>query len=376
VKIAILCHMHHPISEPYEGGTEAHTAMLANALVARGHDVTLFAKEGSRSSAEIYPLVPQDFEFTRLASPLVRIQQQGFLAEAVHHSIQVIRDGGFDVVVNNSLSSLPYTFMQDLPMMTILHTPPTLSDVTAALTNSEWRPGRFQAWVTVSEANARAWRHLLPDVQAIHNGIHLERWASSSEPVPNLASWAARLTPEKGLHLAIDAARIAGLDIEFAGPLSHIDYFDEEIRPRVSDRVRYRGHLSHQDLRRFMASGSVFVASPLWAEPFGLSVVEALAAGTPVAAFANGALPEIVSAENGALATEETVDSLATAMSTAITRERSRAAQSAQRFSFERMIDAYERILTGLAQRREDDMNGDRLEVDTDGYASGLFPVA
>jgi glycosyltransferase involved in cell wall biosynthesis len=348
VKIAILCHMHHPISEPYEGGTEAHTAMLADALVARGHDVTLFAKEGSQSTATIYPLVPKDFEFTRIATPLVRRQQHGFLAEAVHHSIEVIRESDFDAVINNSLSSLPFRFMDDCVMMTVLHTPPTLPDVNAVLVDPGWTPSPRHAWVTVSDANATAWRKLLPAVKTVHNGIQLDHWSSTTAPIPGLAVWAARITPEKGLHLAIDAARQAGMQFEFAGPISHSDYYADEIAPRLGRDVRYRGHLGHSELRRLMSSGSVFVASPLWAEPFGLSVVEALAAGTPVAAFANGAMPEIVTAANGALARETTVKSLAGAIRTASLRDRRATLQSSKRFDFETMIDGYERVLRTL----------------------------
>jgi glycosyltransferase involved in cell wall biosynthesis len=348
MKIAILCHMHHPISEPYEGGTEAHTAMLADALVARGHDVTLFAKAGSVSSATVYPLIPADFEFTRVATPLVRKQQHGFLAEAVHHSIGVIRGSDFDAVINNSLSSLPYSFMADSVMMTVLHTPPTLSDVNEVLSDPEWRPGSNHAWVTVSDANAEAWRPLLPAVRTVYNGIRLAEWMPGVAPTPNLAVWAARITPEKGLHLAIDAARLAGMDFEFAGPISHSEYFDREIVPRLGKHVRYRGHLAHDELHHLMASGSVFVSSPLWAEPFGLSVVEALASGTPVAAFANGAMPEIVTEQNGALAADVTSAALADAIRIARARDRARVLRSASRFDFETMVDGYEGVLDSL----------------------------
>jgi glycosyltransferase involved in cell wall biosynthesis len=361
VRLAILCHMHHPISEPYQGGTEAHTAMLADALVARGHDVTLFAKEGSVSSAEVFPLVPADFEFMRIASPLVRTQQRGFLAEAVHHSINIIRAGAFDAVVNNSLSALPYVFLQEQPMMTVLHTPPTLADVTSVLTAADWRPSPKHAWVTVSDVNATAWREMLPQVETVHNGIHLDRWTATVAPRPGLAVWAARITPEKGLHLAIDAALAANMEIEIAGPISHSDYFTDEIEPRLGARVRYRGHLMHDDLRSLMASGSVFIASPVWAEPFGLSVVEALAAGTPVAAFANGAMPELLDATNGALAEEISVASLAEAITTAASRDRVTVRQSSLRFDFERMIDGYERVLERVASHS---INSTRVRIE------------
>lgn len=353
MKIAILSHMHHPIAEPFEGGTEAHTAMLANALVDRGHDVTLFAKEGSVTRASVYPLVPRDFEFVRTATPLVRVQQAGFLAEAVHHSIGVIHDMSFDVVVNNSLSSLPYTYMRDLPMMTVLHTPPTLSDVTAIVSRPDWVPSPHHEYVTVSETNADAWRALLPRVLVVRNGIQLASWAAVEPPTPRLAVWAARITPEKGLHLAIDAARMAGLDFEFAGPISHSDYFETEIEPRLGRHVRYRGHLSHSELRAFFASGSVFVASPLWAEPFGLSVVEALASGTPVAAFPNGALPELIEKGAGAVARATTAEALSHAIREAALCSRSQARRSSLRFGFDAMIDGYLEVLNRVAASRQ-----------------------
>jgi len=348
VKIALLSHMHHPIAEPYQGGTEAHTAMLADELVARGHDVTLFAKEGSVSDAAVYPLVPADFEFVNLASALVRKQQQGFLAEAVHHSIEAIHDGDFDVVVNNSLSSLPYSAMRELPMLTILHTPANLADVTAIVSRPGWTPSPLHRYVTVSESNARGWRGLLPEVDVVPNGIKLDDWRPTVAHTPGLAVWAARITREKGLHLAIDAARSAGMDFEFAGPISRQDYFDAEIAPRLGDGVRYRGHLPHRELAGFFASGEVFVSSPLWEEPFGLTVVEALASGTPVAALPNGAVHEIVGARAGSISRTTDAAALASAITRARRIDRSDALAASRRFDFGGMVDGYETALVEL----------------------------
>jgi len=348
VRIALLSHMHHPISEPYQGGTEAHTAMLADALVARGHDVTLYAKEGSVSTATVHPLVPAKFEFVNLASPRVRKQQRGFLAESVHHSIELIRAGGFDVVLNNSLSSLPYSQMDDLPMLTVLHTPANLDDVTRIVEGRGWAPSPLHRWVTVSESNALDWRRMLPEVGVVHNGIHLDRWRSSATPRPGVAVWAARITREKGLHLAIDAARAAGMEFEFAGPISRADYFEEQIAPRLGADVRYRGHLRHGELADFFGSGSVFVASPLWAEPFGLSVVEALASGTPVASLPYGAARELIGPLAGAIAGSDDVAALADAIFRAARVDRHDARAAAGRFGFDTMIDGYEAVLRDL----------------------------
>lgn len=378
MRIAVLCHMHHPIAEPFQGGTETHTAILADELVARGHDVTLFAKEGSETSAAVYPLVPADFEFVFAASPLVRVQQKGFLAEAVHHSIQIISEGDFDIVINNSLSVLPYTHMRHLPMLTILHTPPTLADVNAIVTSPGWAPSPQHLFVTVSESNAAPWRLILPEVHVVHNGV-LPRPASAigvtpaaadgadlaatlgtvvaglaesgrdahADPAaPNpYAAWAARVTPEKGLHVAIEAAARAGIELRIAGPIADPRYFEEEIEPLLGRGATYVGHLDSDELDRFLAAATVFVASPLWAEPFGLSVVEALRLGTPVAALPNGALPELISPANGALARDDSAASLGRAIRTARRRDRTRVEASAAPYTVTRMVDGYERLL-------------------------------
>ncbi|MFD1714991.1 glycosyltransferase [Amnibacterium flavum] len=351
MRIAILCHMHHPIRQPYQGGTEAHTAMLADALVARGHDVTLYAKEGSESRARIISLVPADFDFVNAASPHVREQQRGFLAEAAYRSIQLIAAGRYDAVINNSLSSLPFRSLRDRPMLTVLHTPATLADVTAVLSHPLWQPSIHHGYATVSQANAVSWRHLLPQVEIVPNGIDLGRWTSTTAPRPGVAVWAARITPEKGLHVAIDAARRAGFRLEFGGPVSSPSYWAERIVPLLGDDVVHRGHLGHDELPAFLASGAAFIASPLWAEPFGLSVVEAMAVGTPVAALPNGALPEIVTPQAGALADSDDPGSLAHAIVAASGRDREAVARTASAYSVDAMVDGYESILDRLVSR-------------------------
>lgn len=365
MRIAILCHLHHPIAEPFQGGTEAHTAMLADELVRRGHDVTLFAKEGSRTSAALHPLVPGDFEFVFAATPLVRRQQAGFLAEASQHSLDLIAAGDWDVVINNSLSSLPYRGLRDLPMMTVLHTPPTLDDVNALLDAPGWSPSPLHSYVAVSPRNARAWAPRLPGVLSIPNGIPLERWRVDVPREERLAVWAARITPEKGLHIAIPAAREAGFRMRVAGPVADPRYFAEEIEPLLGDDVEYVGHLGHDALPAFYAAGSVFVASPVWEEPFGLSVVEALASGTPVATLPHGAVPELVAPGSGtvlglvrpaagAVAVDDRPVSLAAAIRDAAAVDPAVARSQAARFSLGGMIDAYEAELERLLERRRD----------------------
>ncbi len=111
--------------------------------------------------------------------------------------------------------------------------------------------------------------------------------------------------PEKGPHLAAEAAVKTGIELQLAGPLPDVAYFKEQVEPWLGDRVRYIGHLTAEELARVVGQASVSVVTPVWEEPFGLIVAESMACGTPVAGFARGALPELVGRTGGVLVAPE-----------------------------------------------------------------------
>jgi glycosyltransferase involved in cell wall biosynthesis len=353
MKIAVLAHCHHPIKQPFPGGLEAHTSLIADELVGRGHRVTLFAKAGSRSLADVHPVV--DGQFVHGSAPDVNgvDQSQAIVDRGMERAVQAIDAGDFDVVLNNSLNPVPYVALGDHPMLTLLHTPATLERTLEVLEAPGWRPGARHAYAAVSEYTARDWRRFLPEVHCIPNGIELAAWDPRQPycpvPVPDLAVWAARITPEKNLPLAIAAARAAGMRLEFSGPISDRRHFGEEIEPLLGADVRYAGHLTHDQLPDFFARGSVFISSPAWAEPFGLAMVEAMACGTPVAALARGAAAEVVSSGGGVLARTSTVEGLATAIRDASRLDRRGVRRSAQLFDKSIMLHRYETMLRELA---------------------------
>ena len=255
-------------------------------------------------------------------------------------------------MINNSLGPLPYTMLSGQPTLTVLHTPPTLEKVNAVISRPGWRPDPHHVYVSVSEFNSASWRSMLPVVHCIPNGIFLDRWRDKGTAEPGLAVWSARIAPEKGLHLAIDAARQSGLRLEITGPIANQTYFDTEIIPRLGDEVIYLGHLGHDQLAVQLSRGSVFVSSSMWPEPFGLSLVEAMSCGTPVAAFAVGAAAEIVKAGAGALATDQTAEALALAIDTARRCDRRRVRAEAESFDALTMIDRYESLMDSMINTR------------------------
>lgn len=325
--IAILAGVRFSTKEPHAGGLERHTDTLARELVRAGHVVTVFAgsrEEISRQDVpyRIEPLVERRYVVSGTARADVSMPADRFMIEHDAYLDVLDRLDRFDVVHNNSLHYLPVVTPTGPPIVHTLHTPPTPWLESAYRIRGERirrrRHGRSRV-VSVSHSNASQWTHDVDSV--VHNGVQVERWRSG--PGGSAAVWSGRLVPEKGVHLALDAARIAGIDLFIAGPQHDVEYFEAEVRPRLkSGPGEYLGHLGLDELATLTAHAAVAVVTPCWSEPFGLVAAEALSSATPVAAFDCGALREVVTPDVGALAPGGDVDALAAAIGSALDVER------------------------------------------------------
>jgi glycosyltransferase involved in cell wall biosynthesis len=340
LRIGILTHIRFPVCQPFAGGLEAFTHDVTLGLRARGHGVTLFAREGS--APELAAVNVPDGDLCRHRS-----LSSAYVAE--HHAylqlMHRIDDYGFDVIFNNSLHYVPVTMASLIrtPMLTVLHTPPFFEMSTAL--RGDRKAGRFS---TLSAANARQWSDVVPQCEVIPNGIDLLTWHPGGT-VGDHALWVGRLVPQKGAHLAIDAARQAGITLRLAAQVEDEDYFREQIAPRLGPGVEYLGHLQRSDLAAELATAAVALVTPCWDEPFGLVVAEALACGTPVAAFDRGAMRDLISEDVGCLVPPNDVAALAAAI--AVARGKSRDACRARAetlWSQNLMLDRYEALLTDV----------------------------
>lgn len=341
LRLCLIASSRFAIREPFVGGLEAHTHLLARELGRRGHEVSLFAAPGSDPTLDVRELSVR----RRVPSGVARADVGATPREWVeeHHAylslmLDLVATGHerFDVVHNNSLHYLPVAMAAAVApvMVTTLHTPP-LEILESAI---DLAPER-SVFVAVSEATARAWT---PHVTAttVHNGVDTERWCVG--PGGEAAVWFGRLVPEKAPHHAIMAARRAGLPLDLAGPCHDPVYFAAEIAPRLGDGITYRGHLGHDALAELVGRSRVAVVSPDWDEPYGLVAAEAMACGTPVAAYARGGLPEVVGVDGGALARPGDPDDLARAIAEAAGCDRTLVRRRVEEhFSVETMVDRY-----------------------------------
>ena len=351
--VCLIASARFPVREPFMGGLEAHTHALADALVRRGHRVSLFAAPGSDPALGAVELPVPTYSSSPAARADVGASPQEWMVEnhaylGLMLALSRGTHGRFDVVHNNSLHHLPVAMSGavDAPVVTTLHTPPLPwleSAISLCSPDSEF--------VAVSACTSRAWRHTV-DADVVHNGVDTSFWQAG--PGGGGAVWSGRLVPEKAPHEALDAAALAGIPLTLVGPVHDRGYFEREIVPRLRGSATYAGHLDRVQLRDLVGTASVALVTPQWDEPFGLVAAEAMACGTPVAAYDRGALSEVVDARTGALAAAGDVEALATAVVEATTRDRREVRRRAcEHFSLTRMVDDYERTyrqVAGLAE--------------------------
>ncbi|ETX15887.1 glycosyl transferase family 1 [Roseivivax halodurans JCM 10272] len=342
MRIAVVAHPRHPIAEPFMGGLEAHTAHLCRALARRGHDVTLYASGDSDAGVRLRPILPEHYE---RQYPWHAFRESETLTGLLDDAYGEILDelGGFDVVHNNSLHRyVPrYARRDRVPMVTSLHVPPfDVLERTVASSGAPW--SRFTC---CSEAHAASWWSGARPSHAhvVHNGIDPSLW-EFKESGDGSAVWIGRMSRTKAPHLAIAAARRAGIPLRLFGTMDDYAYFRDEVRPLLGDGVTHEGHLTGKALAEEVRHSSVLLFTPTWDEPFGLVAAEAMACGLPVAAFDIGAAREVIG-EAGALAPVGDVSALARAICDAVEIPRSVPRARVERlFTQDRMVAGYEAL--------------------------------
>ncbi|MDJ0423452.1 glycosyltransferase [Dietzia kunjamensis] len=380
--IAVIGPSRFPIREPYAGGLEVVVAKEVRALRARGHRVTLYAAAGSEGH-------DRRFEFTTLAAATGRGDSYyppgGYEADAAEFErlMDHVAVSRFDVVLNHSLSHVPLVRAAAMatPLITTLHCP-QLAPMQEAFDRLGSATGRVLA---VSNSVLGSWR-VPHGAEVLPNGVDLQVWqpragaagrsaarpvsrpAAAARPVAGRTSrvgtrptdrpravWTGRIVPEKGPHLAVEAARRTGLRLDLAGRVGDDRYMERMLAPRLrdaGDSVRYHGPLGRDALVPLVASAAVALVTPCWEEPFGLTAVEALACGTPVVALARGGIREILSGQPGVVLVEpgrDPASALAAGIPAALTLDRAATARAAAAaFSHDARIDLLEARLRGL----------------------------
>jgi glycosyltransferase involved in cell wall biosynthesis len=328
-----------PVPPPSYAGTERVVATIGDALVERGHDVTLFASGDSTFGGRLVPTVPES------------LWSQGYRDDlTAHMAITVAKawraHAQFDVI-HSHVETHGFVFARHCPtpVVTTLHGRLDVAGIPDLLAEFDDIP-----LVAISDSQRR-WNPAANWLATVHHGLPLASMPWSATP-GNALAFVGRVTAEKGVADAIELARTSGLRLRMAAKVydPHEEaYFADVVRPAIDEGVvEFLGELGPPDRDAVYAGALATVMLGAWPEPFGLVAIESLATGTPVIARRAGALTETIEhGVDGFL-----VDDLdEAALAVARVGELDRAAirrRAVERFSPERMVDEYEAIYRTL----------------------------
>ncbi|MBN1174193.1 MAG: glycosyltransferase family 4 protein [Micromonosporaceae bacterium] len=320
------------------GPWEQIVSLLAEGMVERGIDVTLFATLDSETNAHLEGVVEHPYN----EDPSLN----GRIWEAIHVANCLRRSGEFDLVHNN-LDWLPLAMSEfcRAPMLTTVHgfCSPTILPA--------YQRAR-SAYVSISDADRGPG---LDYVATVYHGIDVAQFPFTPRPTDDLVAF-GRIHPDKGTAEAIEIARRVGRTLLICGPVHDEQYYAEHVAPKIDgETVRYLGNVGPGDRARILGSAAALLHPIGFAEPFGLSVVEAMACGTPVIAYPKGSMPEVIDhGVTGFLAQD--AEAAVSAVPAALSLDRAEVRRTAlARFSADRMVDdylrVYQRLLGGDEQR-------------------------
>ena len=283
MRIALIAPPFIPVPPICYGGTELFVAHLAEGLTQLGHEVVVYANGESTVATEVrwyyrHTMWPPTGNFSETL-------------KEVTHTTWAIQDASetCDVIHLNNTVGLPYSHFVNVPFVCTIHHPHEegLSEFYSQYPEINY--------VTIAE-HCRE-QEPMPNVRTIHHGINISHYQFSSKKQLYL-SFLGRIVPVKGVHLAIEVAKRAGIPLKIAGEVQPMfrDYFEQKIKPHIDGRfIEYIGEADFKTKNDLLSNSMALLFPIEWDEPFGLIMIEAMACGTPVLALSQGSVPEVVS---------------------------------------------------------------------------------
>lgn len=340
MKIAIIIPPFTTLPAKGQGGIERIAEGMINELLARGHEATLIGAGQCETKAKFIQIFPQTISERKFDSATVEVSrplriETAYIAKVMEYLLD--NDGEFDVVFNHMRGGyllLPLARFLKTPIISVMHLPifEEVADVLRMFENPNV--------ITISSAQ----RKPAPDVNylaTVYNGVNLAEFPFNPKPNDYFLFMGA-MGEHKAPHLAIEAAKAAGVKLILVGGKKREPYFSQKILPQIDNkRIQYVGEVSGEKRIELFKNAQGFLFPIQWEEPFGLVVIEAMACGVPIIAFNRGAMAEIIeNGKNGFLV--ENADKMAEAIGKINQIDRAACRRTVEeKFTYQKMVDGY-----------------------------------
>lgn len=342
MKIAQLVSNLHPVFPMANNAIYSHVAWLTNGLVDLGHAVHLFAAGGSETRGQLHAVTPLSLVKMDVPDKLKKHYMHMLASECYRHA----KDADIIHSHFNLISSF-YAGLVDVPTVQSIHSPPT-EDIKPLLVQF-----KNNNYISFSFAQRRE----LPElnwIANIYHGVDMNIFSFNPEP-QNYFLYLGRITKDKGVHLAIEAAKAANVPLIIVGRSYPTEsYWHDEIEPHIDGKmVRYVGEADFEKKIEWLRNAKALLFPTQYNEVFGYVMIEAMACGTPVIGWRSGSVPEVVAHERTGYVVENVSDMMkAIQKIDTISREETRA-RAEKYFSVEKMVHGYEQVYARVREAFE-----------------------
>jgi glycosyltransferase involved in cell wall biosynthesis len=340
LRVGILAPISWRVPPRHYGPWERVVSLLTEGLVERGVDVTLFASADSITAARLESVVPRPL--SEDSSLDAKVWESVHIANAFERT----RELGLDLLHNHyDFLPLTYSSLVDVPLLTTIH-----GFSSERILPAYQRYDGRSSYVSISHADRHA---SLRYIATVYHGIALDEF-TLREARGDYLVFFGRIHPDKGVAEAIELARRADMRLVIAGIIHDERYFARAVAPYIDDdRVRYVGSAGPTERDELLGNALALVHLVNFAEPFGLSMIEAMACGTPVIGRRRGSVPEVVDEGVTGYVVDDVDGALGVLGKVTSLDRRAVRARCAERFSRDRMVSDYLDVYDTVLARQQ-----------------------
>jgi len=295
MKIAIIANNQHPVLINSAFGVESYCHTLTTGLVNKGHSVTLYASGDSKVPSTVISVHPIGTAFDKSITQEYQKQYQDWLYLKAYQ-----QSNNYDIMLSNDPTrSLFYSFFSKTPTLSVIHSPWNEERYPIAILEALLKEDQNNWLLAISDYQRKEIAKNIKNVRLVYHGIDISQIKLYAESKNDYLLFLGRVNQRKGIHLAVDSSIATKKLLKIFGFIAkneEMQFFEQVLLPKISENKNIEFSNSVIDTTKYnlLNEARAFLFPIQWEEPFGLVLIESMACGTPVIAFARGSVPEII----------------------------------------------------------------------------------